>query len=125
MGKFEFQDNLVHLDIAGHKYDIEPIAAQGKMQEIAKQCSEWQKTVGESLDGETVKTVCTEMIAMIDGLLGVGAYQTIFSGYEMSFFDIMDVLLYIMGEVNAFAASKKTEYGVQNRAQRRAAAKKK
>jgi len=124
MGKFEFKKNTVELDIAGNVFEVDPIAAQGQMGDFAAQCEQWQNDMKGTLTQENVEKICADMGDMLDRLLGQGAYQKIFAGREISFFDIMDVLIFAMNEINDFSAQKRSEYGVPNRAQRRAAKKK-
>lgn len=122
--KFEFKKNTIELDIAGNIFEVDPIKAQGEMEACAEQCKKWSGTMKGTLSQSAIKEVCDGMGEMLEQLLGKGAYSKIFAGSETSFFDIMDVLIYVMNEINDFSDKKWSEYGVPNRAQRRASKKK-
>lgn len=111
MSTFQFQDNTIHLDIAGHKFQLaarqdltERLVAAGKqMQEFEKACDE--------KDPEAFKKSVAFMHGAIDVLLGEGAAAKIFEGREADLYDCLDVFSYISSEVGAFAAQKQERYG--------------
>lgn len=111
MSTFQFQDNTIHLDIAGHKFQLaarqelaEKLIVAGKqMQEFGEACDE--------KDPEAFQKSVTFTHGVIDTLLGEGAAAKIFDGREADLYDCIDVFGYISSEVGAFMAQKKERYG--------------
>ncbi len=121
MAAFEFKDNTIKLDIAGHSFTVDPVNSSTKIQQMGKKVD----TLILSMDYEEI---CRAISENIDDILGAGAVDTIFSGRDANVYDLLDVWTYISGENNAFLEKKNKEYGVTknqikqelNRAQRRA-----
>lgn len=124
MGKFEFQNNHVNLDIAGNHFSIpgsveyaEKIKAWGLAAQ--RRAKELERYEDES------KALCEGIRFMkdsIDAILGAGAAEQIFTGRDDNLYDYVDVLQYISSEFRDFQVRKQSQY-LPNRAQRRAAVK--
>lgn len=110
MGKFEFRNRTVELDIAGNKFAVEADTRIGdRMKEFGEIA---QKMAKEKASNEEGLTFCK---AVITELLGENAIDAIFKGREILLDDCVDILVYVAEEVTRF---RKSING--NRAQRRA-----
>lgn len=123
MGKrFEFRDNGLKLDIVGNIFEIDTadpqlikdiqdfsIEAQKKAEELSKR-EDYAKALEEAIQ------FC---IDAIDKILGEDASKKIFANRKVNFFDCLDVIDFIVSEVNEFRQQKFQQYS-PNRAMRRA-----
>lgn len=111
MSTFQFQDNTIHLDIAGHKFQL---AARQELAEklivAGKQVQEFGKACDEK-DPEAFKKSVAFMHGVIDTLLGEGVSAKIFEGREADLYDCLDVFGYISSKVEAFMTQKKERFG--------------
>lgn len=123
--KFEFKDNKLKLDIAGSIFEIDTtnpelvkrmqtfsIEAQKKAEELSKK-EDYIKALEEAIQ------FCLDSV---DKILGEGASQKIFANSTVNFFDCLDIINFVVSEVNEFRKDKFQQYS-PNRAQRRAAKK--
>lgn len=120
--KFEFKTNTLELDIAGHIFEVDPtnprliqemqtfsVEAQKKAEELSKR-KDYAKALGEAIQ------FC---IDAIDKILGEDASKKIFANRKATFFDCLDVINFVVSEVNEFRQQKFQQYS-PNRAMRRA-----
>lgn len=121
MGKFQFQSNSIHLDIAGHIFDIPgTVEYAEKIKEFSVQAQERARKLQEIEDSADAIQEASEFLTdTINGLLGDGASEKIFAGRAISLYDCIDVMQYICGEFNQFQKSKLAQYSPV-RIQRRA-----
>lgn len=112
--KFEFKNNAVELDIAGHMFKIdltaEVIAASDEVRkDAAKHAEILEESGGDSK--EIVEKTCAFLAEGIDKLLGEGAAKTIFGEKKVTMLDLADVLNFIQseiyGKISGFAARNK------------------
>ena len=124
---FQFNDNIIHLDIAGVNFDInytpqllkdskefgEKAMAKSKDLDVKKSREEYNKAIDESINlmKDTINLIC-----------GEGATDKIFKNRQDNFYDYIDVVKYIQGEVIKFQNKNKDRFDKYspNRAQRRA-----
>jgi len=120
--KFEFKTNTLELDIAGHIFEVDPTNPR-LIQEIQTFALEAQKKVEELSERRDYAKALEEVIQFcidaIDSILGTGAAEKIFAGRKINFFDCLDVINFIVSEVNEFRQQKFQQYS-PNRAMRRA-----
>ena len=120
--KFEFKTNTLELDIAGHIFEVDPtnprliqemqtfsVEAQKKAEDLSK-----RKDYAKAL--EEARQFC---IDAIDKILGEDASKKIFANRKVTFFDCLDVINFVVSEVNEFRQQKFQQYS-PNRAMRRA-----
>lgn len=108
MGKFQFSDNSIRLDIEGHLYRI-PYNTQSitKVKELGACMVENSKKLQQETDETKVIETATQIIYDgIDKILGDGASATIFADRERDFFDAIDLADYIFSEFSDFQRSK-------------------
>ena len=120
--KFEFRTNTLELDIAGHIFEIDPTNPR-LIQEIQTFALEAQKKVEELSERRDYAKALEEVIQFcidaIDKILGEDASKKIFANREVTFFDCLDVINFIVSETNEFRQQKFQQYS-PNRAMRRA-----
>lgn len=120
--KFEFKNNKLELDIAGNIFELDTtnpelikelqtfsVEAQKKAEELSKK-DDYINALEEAIQ------FCLEYI---DKILGEGANKKIFANRKVNFFDCLDVINFIVSEVNEFRIEKFQQYS-PNRAMRRA-----
>lgn len=120
--RFEFRDNRLKLDIAGNIFEVDPtnprliqemqtfsVEAQKKAEELSKR-KDYAKALEEAIQ------FC---IDVIDKILGEDASKKIFANRKVTFFDCLDVINFVVSEVNEFRQQKFQQYS-PNRAMRRA-----
>lgn len=120
MKKFEFQNNSLELDIAGHKFELNPIE-DGLLERIEKMGEESKleaERMREDNSPDSIKMGMNFMVKQIDALLGDGAASKIFEKRTINFFDVLDVLTYIKDSIIEFQSEKISKYS-PNRVQRR------
>ena len=108
MGKFQFSDNSVHLDIAGNLYRI-PYNAEfvAKIKELGTCMVENSKKLQQEADeAKVIETAIQIIYDGIDKILGDGASAAIFADKERDIFDAIDVANYIFNEFSEFQKSK-------------------
>lgn len=128
MAKFQFKEGLI-LDFGTVQFEVFPddpdfmetLESESKrMQEVSRK----QQATGRN-DSGIIRESCEEALKSIDSIIGEGASAEIFAGRPVRFFDILDVLSYIVQENKAFWARRREETAPApaNREQRRAATK--
>ncbi len=120
MKKFEFQNNSLELDIAGHRFELNPIE-DGLLERIEKMGEESKleaERMREDNSPDSIKMGMNFMVKQIDALLGDGAANKIFEKRTINFFDVLDVLTYIKDSIIEFQSEKISKYS-PNRVQRR------
>lgn len=120
MKKFEFQNNSLELDIAGYKFELNPIE-DGLLERIEKMGEESKleaERMREDNSPDSIKMSMNFMVKQIDALLGDGAASKIFEKRTINFFDVLDVLTYIKDSIIEFQSEKISKYS-PNRVQRR------
>lgn len=119
--KFEFKDNVLKLDIAGNIFDIDtsnPDLVKNILTfaKGAEEKAEQLQNVDDYVDQlEAAIELC---LTSIDAILGEGASDKIFAGRNVSLFDCLDVINYIVVEIKNDREEKLKIYS-PNRAQRR------
>lgn len=121
---FQFNDNTIHLDIAGNKFDIDYTPTLIKeAKEFSKKAleqveklnakeenqEEYEKIIFETTDmlKDTIKFIC-----------GEDAIEKIFKGRKENFYDLIDVINYILDSFSKFKEKQNSKYSI-NRIQRR------
>lgn len=105
---FNFNENVLHLCIAGVKFDVDITAAMIGMRKIS--------AAADALDNDvfsgkiSVLDGCTRAGEMIDDILGEHAIAEIFKDREVRYSDIADIVAYINAEINAYSRAKKAAY---------------
>lgn len=112
MKKFEFQNNNLEIDIAGHKFQVNPIedGLIEKIEEIGKESIKEAERIKKDNSSESIKQGMEFMIKQIDALLGEGAAKKIFEKRTINFFDVLDVLAYIKDSIVEFQSEKIAKY---------------
>lgn len=123
--RFEFRDNRLKLDIAGNIFEIDTtdlelikelqtfsVEAHKKAEELSKK-DDYINALAEAIQ------FCLDYI---DKILGDGASKKIFANRKVNFLDCLDVINFIVSEVNEFRIEKFQQYS-PNRAMRRASKK--
>lgn len=129
--KFEFRDNLLHLDIAGAMFDIDPAGQNviNALNEISMGADKLKSEAKSLTDAERAKFIKKEAlfgIECLDMLLGENSANLIFDGREITYFDVVDVLRFVTGEIRQHMSDFKADavsVVPANREQRRAATK--
>jgi len=120
--KFEFRTNTLELDIAGHIFEVDPTNPR-LIQEMQTFSEEAQKKVEELSKREDYAKALEKAIQFcidaIDKILGEDASKKIFANRKVNFFDCLDVINFVVSEVNEFRQQKFQQYS-PNRAMRRA-----
>ncbi len=99
MGKFEFRDRTVTLDIAGNVFKID--AAIGE--ELAPKRKMLQDVVKEFIDGKKTKSDVIKIYAeCINSALGDGAFEKIFEKRIPDLLDCVDIITFIANEIGEF-----------------------
>ena len=123
--KFEFRDNTLKLDIAGNIFEID-VTAPETVQQIQKFVIEAQEraaVLAKRKDfSEAVKEAIQFCLDIIDSILGAGAAEKIFAGRKVNLYDCLDVINFIVEEIEADREERFQKYS-PNRAARRAAKK--
>ncbi len=123
--KFEFDNNLLEVDINGAKFQIDPnnpkllerMEKHGiNMQKVAGEMEEVAEKESNAKAMEQMIQVCLDTI---DAVLGEGASKDIFKGRKVSFFDTIDVINFMTSEIEKARDNLYQKY-TPNRAQRRA-----
>lgn len=109
MGKFQFQDNCIHLDIDGNQFDI-PATEEyvTRLKAWGKEAQERASSLQDAPDGGAAD-ITGFMLNMLDALLGSGASGQIFKERTPNLFDCIGVLNYISDEFNEFQERKTRE----------------
>ena len=111
MAVFNFSDNLLHLEINGLHFDVDPILADGKLLAFWNGFDKLQKKLEEAAaDPKTVQEACEEILGTVDGILGGGASSKIFEGRVVSFYDCVDLIAFLRREVSVFGQKKNAQY---------------
>ena len=121
MKKFEFKNNILELDIAGEIFKIDAAATSTKLKHVAKKFDEVAKAFADkdNLDDNTVKIACETTCHCVDEILGEGAMNRILKSKDkVTFYDCMDVYMFVVEEIRHFNAQKGNQYKL-NREQRR------
>ena len=99
MGKFEFRDRTVTLDIAGNVFEID--AAIGE--QLVEQKDDLVITVKEFQNGNKTKNETIKAFSQyIDKALGDGAFKKIFEKRIPDLLDCMGIVTYIANEIADF-----------------------
>ena len=97
MGKFEFKNRTIELDIAGNKFSVEADTRTGD------KMKQYEKTAQEMADNNASNQEALDFCKKVmDEVLGKGAVNVIFKGREVLLDDCVDILVYVSGEVVRF-----------------------
>nr|DAZ26037.1 MAG TPA: tail assembly chaperone protein [Caudoviricetes sp.] len=112
---FEFKSKTIELDIAGNTFTLEMNNdLQIKMDELSKRAfevaAEMEKFESYS---DALKRGCEVFSSEIDRLLGAGACARIFEGRAISYFDLTDVAMYAINEINGHMNRRISQYKQQ------------
>lgn len=123
--RFEFRDNTLKLDIAGNIFQIDTTAPE-TVQQIQKFAIEAQERAAELAKrkdfSEAIKEAIQFCLDIIDSILGAGAAEKIFAGRKINLYDCLDVINFIVEEIEADREERFKAYSPA-RVQRRAAKK--
>ncbi len=111
MGKFQFNDNSIRLDIAGHLYRVSfSDLFLARIKAMGLRLIESSKKLQQEADGaKAIEKAIQIAYDEIDGILGEGASAAIFADRERDLFDAVDVINYISGELEKFKKSKEAQ----------------
>lgn len=100
MAKFVFNDPTIHLDIAGHEFDMPVTPRLGdKMKTAGAEIDKIGKM--KKSDAEKEKMALAICKASLDGMLGVGAFDAIFTERTPNVVDAIAVINFIAAELKA------------------------
>lgn len=138
---FQFRSRDLELEIAGKEFviDLSKAGSAEALLEIGseavnkgKALSEVPEIEGDAKDKaqqsvELLQQAAEFVFEAIDKILGEGAVESIFEGRRKDYFDAIDLLGFLITEINKANAERISERTSQysNRAQKRAATKKK
>lgn len=104
--KFEFRDNQLELDIAGNLFKISVNQDMFyRIRDIGTRAQQVSKDLSQEETVEKLEESIDFLMDATDEILGDGASDKIFAGREENIFDCIDVLNYIVTEVNAFSGT--------------------
>ncbi|WP_195376725.1 DUF6673 family protein [Anaerotruncus rubiinfantis] len=119
--KFEFGSSRLDLDIAGNTFSIS-VADAGlaeRLSRFGEEAIERSQNIRESEDvARQLAEACDFCDRTLDGVLGGGASEKIFSGREKDLFERIEVMNFLIDEINAFREERLQKYS-PNRAARR------
>lgn len=123
MGKFQFANNNVELDIAGKRFIIPGTVEYAiKIKEFGLAAAQYAQQLKERDDEEqALRDGIQFMRSSLDTILGDGAAEQIFADREDNLYDYVDIMQYISDEFAQFQKQKQSRYA-PNRAQRRTGA---
>lgn len=124
MGKFQFANNNVELDISGNRFTIPGTVEYAiKIKEFGAAAAQYAQQLREREDeDQALRDGIQFMRSSLDAILGDGAAEQIFADREDNLYDYVDIMQYISDEFAQFQKQKQSQYS-PNRAQRRYAAK--
>lgn len=124
MGKFQFANNNVELDISGNRFTIPGTVEYAiKIKEFGAAAAQYAQQLREREDeDQALRDGIQFMRSSLDTILGDGAAEQIFADREDNLYDYVDIMQYISDEFAQFQKQKQSQYS-PNRAQRRYAAK--
>ena len=123
--RFEFRDNTLELDIAGNIFQIDATAPETvqQIQKFAVEAQERATKLAKRDDfSEAMKEAIQFCLDTIDSILGTGAAEKIFTGRKINLYDCLDVINFIVEEIEADREERFKAYS-PTRVQRRAAKK--
>lgn len=119
--RFEFRDNTLELDIAGNIFQIDATAPETvqQIQRFAIEAQERATKLAKRDDFyEAMKEAIQFCLDTIDSILGTGAAEKIFTGRKINLYDCLDVINFIVEEIEADRAERFKAYS-PTRVQRR------
>ena len=123
--RFEFRDNTLELDIAGNTFQIDTTAPETvqKIQKFAVEAQERATKLAKRDDFyEAMKEAIQFCLDTIDSILGTGAAEKIFTGRKINLYDCLDVINFIVEEIEVDREERFKAYSPA-RVQRRVAKK--
>lgn len=123
---FKFKNNLLELEIAGKKFEVDVLdkALLDDYIPLQKRAEKFNKEIQAGTKEQNVEAVAELMeiqAAAIDTFLGEGATLEIFEQRKINLLDLVDILGFINDEVDKFQKQnlEKREQYSPNRAARR------
>lgn len=107
--KFEFKRNELELDISGKKFTVDvtsPILHK-RITEFAEKASSFDTATNSP---EALEEIMEFMSQSIDAVLGKDATLLIFDGRVVKFFDLLDVMQFIVEEIRVYRETKNKQY---------------
>ncbi|MEG1870099.1 MAG: hypothetical protein RR205_04540 [Oscillospiraceae bacterium] len=121
MAVFEFKKSTYTMEIAGNKFEVDPLVCdryRAKFAQISKKLLD--DIVKSAYSDESVQAYLSEAVKTIDNILGDGATARIYSGRVIDYLSICDILAFIARENEAFYTRYSSEYPKpMNREQKR------
>lgn len=119
--KFAFTNYDVEIEISGHTFTMDCSSDTG---DYLKKCAGDLREMAEAISrGEkTAEDAVSYGAAMLDTLLGDGAFEKVFEGRKKRLSDVADICVWLTQVATKFQQERNKVN--MNRAQRRAAAKK-
>lgn len=120
--RFEFKDNKLKLDIAGNIFELDTANPEliKRVLDFSEEAQEIATELSNKEDyAEALEEAIQFCIDAIDKILGEDASKKIFANRKVTFFDCLDVINFVVSEVNEFRQQKFQQYS-PNRAIRRA-----
>lgn len=107
ISKFEFQNSVLEVDIAGNRFGIDMASEdmQSNIQEVIEKAN--------TTDPEDMKELLDLMVECIDGVLGTGAVEKIFSGRRINFMDLIDLMCFLQQEIIKFKSMRYSKYAAE------------
>lgn len=107
ISKFEFQNSVLEVDIAGQRFGIDMNSEnlQGNIQDVLEKAN--------TTNPEDMKELLELMAECIDGVLGAGAVTKIFSGRRINFMDLIDLMCFLQQEIIKFKSMRYSKYAAE------------
>lgn len=111
---FKFTDKVANIDFGHIRFDIEITSkTYEKCIDIFKKINVY--TEKEEITGNEIQEACIEIWNAIDDLLeDDGAVKKIFEDREINYFDLCDVLKFILNEITNKANEYMSKYRMKN-----------
>lgn len=110
MKQFNFNKNLVEIDLAGNIFELDPIAAEKIFMELGNKIKGLPDGEAAAPDPDMVLSVCEDITGALKELLGEGACEKIWKDRAVSFYDCLDLVVFITNEIQSFTNAKIKSY---------------
>lgn len=112
MKQFSFNKNSVEIDIQGNTFELDPIAAEKIFMELGNKIKGLPGGEADMADPDMVLSVCKDIKNALEKLLGKGACKKIWADRTVSFYDCLDLVIFITSEIQAFTNAKIKGYNM-------------
>ena len=107
ISKFEFQNSVLEVDIAGHRFgiDMQSEDIQNNIRDVIEKAN--------TANPEDMQELLELMVESIDGVLGDGAVKKIFAGRRINFMDLIDLMCFLQQEIIKFKSMRVSKYAAE------------